>query len=159
MSLAEEFNLLFRGSDIAHGTYVVNGSRDRDGKKQGTAKVIREPPTAELWEQHLKGGTGLGIIPIRSDNTCQWGAIDIDEYDVSHTAIVKMIRSHKIPAVVGRTKRGGAHVWMFLSEPVEAADMQRRMTELAAALGFSGSEIFPKQTNNIRELNFLDFIS
>jgi len=27
-----------------------------DGKKQGTAKVIREPPTAELWEQHLKGG-------------------------------------------------------------------------------------------------------
>ena len=146
MSLAEEFNLLFRGSDIAHGTYVVNGSRDRDGKKQGTAKVIREPPTAELWEQHLKGGTGLGIIPIRSDNTCQWGAIDIDEYDVSHTAIVKMIRSHKIPAVVGRTKSGGAHVWMFLSEPVEAADMQRRMTELAAVLGFSGSEIFPKQT-------------
>ena len=35
---------------------------------------------------------------------------------------------------------------MFLTEPVEAADMQRRMTELAAALGFSGSEIFPKQT-------------
>ena len=122
MSLAEEFNLLFKGSDIAHGTYVVNGSRDRDGKKQGTAKVIREPPTAELWEQHLKGGTGLGIIPIRSDNTCQWGAIDIDEYDVSHTAIVKMIRSHKIPAVVGRTKSGGAHV---CSRARETADRDR----------------------------------
>ena len=43
-------------------------------------------------------------------------------------------------------KAGGAHVWVFLKEPVEAVDMQRRMTELAAALGFAGSEIFPKQT-------------
>ena len=146
MELSEQFYLLFKGSDIAYGTYVVNGSRDRDGKKQGTAKVIREPPTAELWEQHLKGGTGLGIIPIRSDNTCQWGAIDIDEYDVDHIALVNVIRSHKIPAIVGRTKSGGAHVWVFLKEPVEAVDMQRRMTELAAALGFAGSEIFPKQT-------------
>jgi|TARA_R110002020_G_scaffold196587_1_gene397604 hypothetical protein len=146
MILQEEFNNLFKGSDIAHGTYVVNGSRDTDGKKQGTAKVIREPPSPELWEKHLKGGTGLGIIPIRSDNTCQWGAIDIDEYDIDHTLLVQTLRSNKIPAVVGRTKSGGAHVWMFLTEPVEAADMQRRMTELAAALGFSGSEIFPKQT-------------
>ena len=48
MTLEEEFNNLFKGSDIAHGTYVVNGSRDTDGKKQGTAKVIREPPSPEL---------------------------------------------------------------------------------------------------------------
>lgn len=146
MTLQEEFNNLFKGSDIAHGTYVVNGSRDTDGKKQGTAKVIREPPSPELWEKHLKGGTGLGIIPIRSDNTCQWGAIDIDEYDIDHKVLVTTLRANKIPAVVGRTKSGGAHVWIFLTEPVEAADMQRRMTELAAALGFAGSEIFPKQT-------------
>jgi len=145
MTLEEEFNSLFKGSDIAHGTYVVNGSRDSDGKKQGTAKVIREPPSPELWGKHLKGGTGLGIIPIRSDNTCQWGAIDIDEYDIEHKILVQTLRSNKIPAVVGRTKSGGAHVWIFLTEPVDAADMQGRLTELAAALGYSGSEIFPKQ--------------
>ena len=146
MSTAQKFYDLFKGSDIAHGTYVVNSSRSSDGKKQGQAKVIREPTTLAMWEEHLKGGTGVGIIPIRSDNLCQWGAIDIDEYDVSHKELVTVLRENKIPAVVGRTKSGGAHVWMFLTEPVEAEEMQRRMTELSAALGYSGSEIFPKQT-------------
>ena len=146
MSLAQRFNDLFKGSDIAHGTYVVKSSRSSDGKKQGQAKVIREPTTLDMWEEHLRGGTGLGIIPIRSDNLCQWGAIDIDEYDVSHKELVTTLRENNIPAVVGRTKSGGAHVWVFLSELVEAEEIQRRMTELSAALGYSGSEIFPKQT-------------
>ena len=79
MQIAEEFFSLFKGSDIAHGTYVVQSSRSADGKKQGVAKVIREPTTLDMWVEHLKGGSGLGIIPIRSDNTCQWGAIDIDK--------------------------------------------------------------------------------
>ena len=146
MSLAQDFYDLFKGSDIAHGTYVVKSNREADGKKQGTAKVIREPTTIAMWEDHLKGGTGLGIIPIKSDNTCHWGAIDIDEYSVSHKDLITTLAKNKIPAVVGRTKSGGAHVWIFLSEPVEAEDMQRKLTELSAALGFAGSEIFPKQT-------------
>ena len=147
MSLAQDFYDLFKGSDIAHGTYVVKSNREADGKKQGTAKVIREPTTVAMWEEHLKGSTrGLGIIPIKSDNTCHWGAIDIDEYSVSHKDLITTLTKNKIPAVVGRTKSGGAHVWIFLSEPVEAEEMQRRLTELSAALGFAGSEIFPKQT-------------
>ena len=145
MSVAEQLFKLFKGSDIAHGTYVVNSNR-QDGKKQGMAKVIRESTTVAMWEEHLKGGTGLGIIPIRSDNTCQWGAIDIDKYDINHKQIVTTLRTNNIPAIVGRTKSGGAHIWIFLNEPIEAEDMQRKMTELSAALGFSGSEIFPKQT-------------
>jgi hypothetical protein len=32
MSLAQDFFDLFKGSDIAHGTFVVNGSRVGDGK-------------------------------------------------------------------------------------------------------------------------------
>ena len=70
--LAKEFLDLFAGSDIAHGTYEVNGAPRSDGKKQGQAKVLRQPPTLEHWIEHLKGGTGLGVIPIRSDNTCKW---------------------------------------------------------------------------------------
>ena len=45
MSLAQEFYNLFKGSDIAHGTYTIKSERGADGKKQGTAKVIREPTT------------------------------------------------------------------------------------------------------------------
>ena len=41
MELAQEFFELFKGSDIAHGTFIVNTNRPGDGKKQGTAKVIK----------------------------------------------------------------------------------------------------------------------
>ena len=73
MDLAQAFFDLFKGSDIAHGTFVVNSNRVTDGKKQGIAKVIREPTTIKMWEEHLKGGTGVGIIPIKSDNLCLGG--------------------------------------------------------------------------------------
>ena len=56
MSVAEQLFKLFKGSDIAHGTYVVNSNR-QDGKKQGMAKVIRESTTVAMWEEHLKGGS------------------------------------------------------------------------------------------------------
>ena len=35
ITLAQEFLVLFKGSDIAHGTFVVKSSRSGDGKKQG----------------------------------------------------------------------------------------------------------------------------
>ena len=151
MELAQEFFELFKGSDIAHGTFIVNTNRPGDGKKQGTAKVIKEPTTVDMWKEHLTGGTGIGIIPIRSDNHCQWGAIDIDKYDIDHKELCDILHKNKIPAVVGRTKSGGAHVWVFLTESIEAIDMQRKMTELSAALGHSGCEIFPKQSTILVE--------
>jgi hypothetical protein len=144
--LAKEFLELFSGSDIAHGTYQVNGEQRSDGKKQGQAKVLRQPPTLEHWVEHLQGGIGLGIIPIRSDNTCKWGAIDVDSYDTDHKLLVKKLRENKIPAIVGRSKSGGAHIWLFVKQYIPAADMQRKMTNLAAALGYADTEIFPKQT-------------
>ena len=145
--LAKEFFELFAGSDIAHGTYEVNGEERSDGKQQGQAKVLRQPPTLEHWVEHLQGGKGLGIIPIRSDNTCKWGAIDVDNYDTDHKLLVKKLRENKIPAIVGRSKSGGAHIWLFVKRYIPAADMQRKMANLAAALGYADSEIFPKQTS------------
>ena len=85
-TIAENLFSIFQGSDIAHGTFVTKGT-SINGKKQGVAKVIREPTTVEMWEKHLIGEVGLGIIPIKSDNTCFWGAIDIDQYDIKHKKI------------------------------------------------------------------------
>ena len=149
--LAKEFFELFSGSDIAHGTLQMNGMARADGKKQGQVKILREPPTVDLWEEHLKGGTGIGIIPIKSDSTCRWGAIDIDSYTVDHKQLSQKINRQKIPAVVGRSKSGGAHIWVFLKEPIEAIIIQRKMTELASSLGYADSEIFPKQATILVE--------
>lgn len=146
MTTAQRLHDLFYGSDLAHGTFEVRGAeRGTDGKKKGRANVVREPATVELWQEHLNGGMGLGIIPIRSDNTCMWGAIDIDDYKTDHKTIVKKLRTHNVPAVVGRSKSGGAHIWFFLTEPIPAADMQAKLQGLAAGLGSADCEIFPKQ--------------
>lgn len=145
MDLAARFFALFKGSDIAHGTFNVQGDRQRDGKKQGQARVLREPPTVAHWDRHLKGEAGLGIIPINSSNKCNWGGIDVDKYDLDHASVIAVVEKRKIPAVVFRSKSGGAHILLFFSEEIEASEVQPKLVAIAALLGFSGSEVFPKQ--------------
>ena len=140
------FKQIFAGLDIAYGTYKIDKER-QDGKKDGKGTVVRQPPTDDLWVKHLKGiEPSLGIIPIRADNTCTWGAIDIDMYPLDHLSIIRKIRKLELPLVVFRSKSGGAHCYMFSREAVTAAYMQRTLKLFAAYLGHSGSEIFPKQT-------------
>jgi hypothetical protein len=145
MDLAKRFFILFTGNNRAHGTFNVQNDRQRDGKKQGQARVLRDPPTVDHWDRHLKGETGLGIIPIKDNNRCHWGAIDIDEYNLDHSALIRQVEKRKMPAVVCRSKSGGAHMYFFFSEEIAAADLQPKLVSLAALLGYAGSEVFPKQ--------------
>jgi uncharacterized ion transporter superfamily protein YfcC len=43
----------------------------------GEAVTVTGEVTEALWEQHLSGRQGIGIIPIRDDSTCVFGAIDV----------------------------------------------------------------------------------
>jgi hypothetical protein len=145
MGVAERFFELFAGNDRAHGTFNVQNNRATDGKKTGQARVLREPPSVDLWQKHLDGSSGLGIIPIKDTNTCHWGAIDIDTYNLDHSALIKQVLKHKLPGVVCRSKSGGAHLFFFMTEEVPASELQPKLVSLAALLGFAGSEVFPKQ--------------
>ena len=139
------FKAIFSGLDIAYGTYRIDSSRV-DGKQAGNAVVVRKPPTDDLWTKHLEGvEPSLGIIPIRADNSCIWGCIDIDQYPLDHVGLIKKVRSLELPMVVCRSKSGGAHVFLFTKEPIAAAEMQRFLKAAAALLGEAGREIFPKQ--------------
>ena len=150
MSLEQRIMSLFEGMAEAHGTYAVEDKGP--GKKGGKALTIREPVTEELWAAHIKGtGAGLGIIPIRSDNSCLWGAIDIDQYDLKLDVFAKMINAKGLPLVPFRSKSGGCHLIMFLKEPVQATDLQKKLAEIAASLGYGRSEIFPKQSKVLIE--------
>ena len=145
------FKAIFSGLDIAYGTYKIEGAKG-NGKQAGKAVVIRKPPTDELWVKHLEGAEpSLGIIPIRADNSCTWGCIDIDQYPLDHKGLIARIRKLELPLVVCRSKSGGAHVFLFTKTPVPAADMQRYLTACAALLGESGREIFPKQAEILVE--------
>ena len=141
-----KFKSIFEGLDIAYGTYRIEKARG-DGKQAGKAVVVRQPPVDELWSHHLDGvEPSLGIIPIRADNTCIWGCIDIDQYPLDHHALVKKIEDLNLPLVVCRSKSGGAHVFLFTKNPVPARQMQNYLKACAALLGEAGREIFPKQS-------------
>src|SRR5262249_12295142 len=146
--LAQRFHALFAGMERAHGTYgKLTEQRPEDGKLKGEAVTKREPVTDELWEAHLAGQHGIGIIPIREDSTCVFGAIDIDVYaDLDHGRIAATVARQGLPLIVCRSKSGGCHLYLFASTPVPAGKMQDRLRDLAASLGHGQAEIFPKQS-------------
>ena len=146
MDYADKLFVLLRGNDRAHGTFQPSSNRD-DGKLKGVAKVLKEKTTEKHWKDHLEGTTGLGIIPIKDNNHCHWGAIDIDQYDLNHKKLIQKMEKMKLPAVVCRSKSGGAHVYFFFSSEISAGDLQEKLAGIAGALGHAGCEIFPKQTS------------
>jgi hypothetical protein len=141
------FRALFAGCERAHGTYTNITQTREDGKCTGRALTRREPVTDELWRKHLAGEQGLGIIPIRDDDTASFGAVDIDVYaDLDQAAVATNIARLQLPLIPCRSKSGGIHVYLFAREPVPAAQMVEKLRDVAARLGHGSSEIFPKQT-------------
>lgn len=135
---------LFAGLDRAHGEYTIE--KQKGLKSVGKALTKKDPVTEELWKMHLTGKKGLGIIPIRDDSTCFFGAIDIDSYgDFDPTVVADACEEQDIPVIVCRTKSGGAHVYMFLSEAVPADLLRAKLRELSISLGYPKAEVFPKQ--------------
>lgn len=145
VSLAPQFMARFAGLERAHGRYLVQQIRD-SGKRVGAVETVQEPVTEAVWQRHLAGEQRLGIVPIRDDNTCVFGCIDWDVYPVDHAALVQKIADAFLPLTVTRSKSGGAHLWLFASEPVPAALMRRRLSDYRKVLNLQDAkEIFPKQ--------------
>ena len=145
--MIERFKEIFTGLERAHGVTKVGHSNGNGTKVQGKSFIKREPVTDELWTKHLQGTDSLGIIPINDDNICRWGCIDIDSYaGFDHKKLVNKIKNLDLPLVVCRSKSGGAHVFLFTENNVTAKLMQDKLTQIKAVLGYSGSEVFPKQT-------------
>jgi hypothetical protein len=159
-SRAARFYARFAGLERAHGFYRPDGTERADGKNNGHAETPKAPVTAEIWNGHLNGVYGVGIIPIRDDATCVWGAIDIDlDKNPNLTVLAKEVRRLELPLVVCRSKSGGAHLYLFCSEPVPAQLVRGKLMEWAVALGYSGVEVFPKQTRLAGPRDFGNWIN
>ena len=143
---SERFMALFSGMEEAHGCYIIEENPEPGKKAKGRAFTKREKPTKAHWKRHLDGKETLGIIPIKSDNSCLWGAIDIDVYDLDLATFARQIYKKKLPLFPLRSKSGGCHLAVFLKEVVPAKVLQSKLSEIAASLGYGQSEIFPKQT-------------
>lgn len=142
---------LFAGLDRAHGRYVIpRGARPQERGKlhdSSWASTVHAPITRGDWENHLAGTAGLGVVPIRDDDTCVFGVIDVDVYPLDLPALNQRVAVLGLPLTVCRTKSGGAHLYFFASAPARAEEVRGRLMEWSAALGHSGVEVFPKQTH------------
>ncbi len=141
------FAALFRGSPRGHGRYEVAPSGQNGQKIEGQRWFAKEPLTDKLIGLHLSGQTGVGAVPLLLDppGTTVWAAIDVDDYLLDLPVFVALVVSLGLPAVVCRTKSGGAHVYVFFSEPVATRIILGAFRLWSRALGYPNAEIFPKQ--------------
>jgi hypothetical protein len=144
--MLERFKEVFAGLQTAYGQTKITDELSENGKHEAKSFTKKEPITDLLWQKHLNGDEpALGIVPIREDNRCKWGCIDIDTYPFDHKDFIKKIRDKNIPMILFRSKSGGAHVFLFAKEFVAASLMRERLKKIASTLGYAKAEIFPKQ--------------
>ena len=123
------FRELFRGLDQAFGT--------------GKGQWVKRPPAIQDYAKHLRGlGDGIGIGPLRPDNTVTFAAIDLDEPDFD--AAREMQRYIPGSSFIERSRSGNAHVWVFFASPIEAWVPMALLKMATEAVGKDHVEIFPK---------------
>ena len=147
--LVKNFSSLFSGSERNYlMTTELNSVGSKNGDKlEAETRMIHHAPPISSWRQHLAGDDGLGVVPIRDDGTVSFGAIDIDDYSIDHSALVGTVEEAGLPLVVCRTKSGGAHLYLFLCQPTAAVMVKDKLTEWSRAVGHEGAEVFPKQVS------------
>ena len=144
-SLLTDFVDLFTGNSAGHGKHKLFRNKWKNWNKTGPAKISD-------YESHLRGVEGLGIVPIRFGDTCVFSCIDFDEHhrtkeETDIVALSEHVHDLALPFMVCRSKGGGAHLYAFYDEPVEATKARQLMKQYIQALKLSSedSEIFPKQ--------------
>lgn len=145
-TIKERFARLFSGYDKAYGLFRAVDETFAPGEKaRGKGVTMRGVVLPSLYEKHLAGAkdSSLGIIPLRSDNTCSFAAIDIDDYNLDLPAIARNVAKFKL--IVCRSKSGGAHCFAFFRPPQPARECRVFLEKVSAFIGRGGSEIFPKQ--------------
>ena len=143
----EEFIELFQGSTTYFGVSKPTGKKNSKGKAEFKHWVEPQPITKDHWISHLRGESYYGSVPIRDDNTCSWGVIDVDRYNIRHQDVISIIRQRKYPLVPFRSKSNGLHLILFIEGVVAASSMRKKLIELASDLGINDTttDIFPAQ--------------
>jgi hypothetical protein len=132
----QRFAELFVGGPQAHGVW---------DPETGDAKTLKEPASVKDYEAHLSGAMGLGLCPVNTEGTCRFAAIDIDVDTIDHVQLHQRITVRKMPLHVCRSKSGGAHLYLFMKEPMKSNTVISVLKRWAGVLGYPSSEVFPKQ--------------
>ena len=87
-----------------------------------------KPVTDEVIYNHLSGKVTVGVYPLLPDDCCWFLAVDFDksEWREDSTGFLRSCKELALPAHLEVSRSGkGAHVWLFFSQAVPAADARR----------------------------------
>lgn len=156
----QRFESLFTGLKRAYGYSRASKRRNAEGKVQTFNKTVIGSLTTEKYRAHLTGEEALGVVPIDDGDVCQFGAIDIDQYDeLDHAALAAKLKENNLPLVVCQSKSGGAHLYAFFTQPTDAASVRNMLMRISVMMGQPGVEIFPKQTELASEQDVGNWIN
>lgn len=149
--MLERFKEIFDGLRTAYGKTTATGEkREKDGKVLTKNIILREEPTAALYQKHLDGiEPALGIIPINEESNCKWGCVDIDQYNLNLVEINNKVKD--FPCILFRSKSGGGHLFIFTKEWVPAEILRNKLIMLKSYIGHGGAEVIPKQNKKRSE--------
>jgi hypothetical protein len=126
--------------------YAVRWDSDRTGRggwmpavRGGFRKGVRPadrhylPLTEEVVTRHLSGDLEIGLYPLLDDDRCHWLAADFDGATAMLDALayMKAARACGVTAALEVSRSGaGAHVWIFFTSAVSAAQARQVGTGL-----------------------------
>ena len=167
--MLEEYVKLFSGYDGDFG--IADMSKAKLDSERNKLKPDYEwsgrPITTVDYKNHLEGKISIGIQPCRLDKMAQFACIDIDPKNYSEFKIKNYLtkfEQYKLPLVPLLSKSGGLHCYIFLKEPIPAADIIEAVKAFLLPLELKpNTEIFPKQKElkeddkgNIKPGNFIN---
>ena len=152
------FSTLFSGNTDAHG--VTEVGEIVDGKAKSRSRLVYEPVTPAVIQRHLDGYHSIGIAPIQNDGTCNFGAIDIDDYKYDLQDVIAAIYDFDMPICPCFSKSKKLHIYIFFAEPTPADQVQEILKWYARAFACDKKvEIFPKQAKAHSTQTFYSWIN
>ena len=155
----QRMRVLFAGRENVHARQWI----DENGRVGYSP--VHEPLAEHLLDLHLQGSATLGVYPVRADQTVLFGAIDIDirknalaqpvtdqlreTVRADARRLARQFDALHLPVYVEDSGYKGVHLWIFLLEPVPAADVKRFFEAVVQRVGPPDPalqwEVFPKQ--------------
>ncbi len=138
------------------------GRTDAYGLLPAGGKYVSKPGrlTVTHARAHLRGEVRIGRYVVLPEGTCWWGVIDVDTGGVTPVLDLRdVLRKHRLPFAVERSKEKGHHVWVWFAVASPAWKARGLLRALVAEAGWPDLEVFPKQDtlDGKRLGNFVNF--
>lgn len=109
------------------------------------ARCVWQRVTLETFRRHLVGTQAIGTYPVRPDDTCRWGCIDIDEDNFDLGLMVWQCWDwNGVPAWLEKSRSKGWHVWVLTNKWIPAKTMREAGLWVAYLCGLEDIEVNPK---------------